>query len=325
MVYKKEGGGKTETGKTLCVVFCSIYPFLLCFCLTIFTLGCGQGGERIGIGSANLLSYSFSTEKEYKATIYKYETLIKNHPQYADRLLFEMGIIHGHPRNVWKCYAKALECYEKIINDYPASMFRKDSQMLVLQIHNVILKDRLISKQQEQIDSFRRGVKDKDQEIKKLQSRVALLKKKVFDLRKEPVDKVLIEKKKRLLTLISDGVAVKSYNIALGGNPLGPKERRGDKKTPEGIYTIEARNRHSDYHLSLRISYPNEQDKARARKLGVSPGGDVMIHGIKNGLSWVGSLHSELDWTQGCIAVTNEEMEEIARLVPTGSIVEIKP
>ena len=81
----------------------------------------------------------------------------------------------------------------------------------------------------------------------------------------------------------------------------------------------------SDYHMSLRISYPNETDKKRAKELGVSPGGDIMIHGIKNGFSWIGSFHAEIDWTKGCIAVTDEEMDEIERLVPNGTRVEIRP
>jgi len=111
----------------------------------------------------------------------------------------------------------------------------------------------------------------------------------------------------------------------LGGNPNGPKERQGDNKTPEGTYVINSRNRDSRYHLSLRISYPNEKDKKRAKELGVSPGGDIMIHGIKNGFSWAGGLHTEVDWTKGCIAVTDEEIEEIEKLVPNGAIVEIRP
>jgi murein L,D-transpeptidase YafK len=118
---------------------------------------------------------------------------------------------------------------------------------------------------------------------------------------------------------------IRTYKIALGGNPVGPKESQGDNKTPEGTYIIDSRNRNSGYHLSLRISYPNEKDKMRAKELGVSPGGDIMIHGIKNGLSWVGAYHAEVDWTKGCIAVTDEEMEEIDRLVPDGTIVEIRP
>ena len=125
--------------------------------------------------------------------------------------------------------------------------------------------------------------------------------------------------------MFANGKVIRTYKIALGGNPKGPKERQGDNKTPEGVYTIDARNGDSRYHLSLHISYPNEKDKHRAGRLGVSPGGDIMIHGIKNGYSWVGNSHTTYDWTNGCIAVTDEEMEEIYRLVPIGTVVEIKP
>ena len=196
---------------------------------------------------------------------------------------------------------------------------------MVLQIKNVIIKDNLIAEQQAQIETYRRGIKAKEYEIIALQKKIETLEEKVFELRTEPVDKVLIEKKKRRLTLISKGKAIKVYKIALGGNPVGPKEREGDKKTPEGTYTIESRNRHSEYHLSLRISYPNEKDIKRAKARGVSPGSNIMIHGIKNGLAWVGGFHTKMDWTEGCIAVTNKEMEEIARLVPNGTPVEIRP
>jgi len=138
-------------------------------------------------------------------------------------------------------------------------------------------------------------------------------------------DKILIEKNARRLTLLSQGQVVKTYRIALGGNPEGPKEKEGDNKTPEGTYTIDGRNRKSGYHLSLHISYPNEKDRKRAKELGVSPGGQIMIHGIKNGFGWIGALHTYHNWTQGCIAVTNEEIEEIAALVPDGTPVEIRP
>jgi murein L,D-transpeptidase YafK len=159
----------------------------------------------------------------------------------------------------------------------------------------------------------------------KLQESVATLEDTVFALRAEAVDKVLIEKQARRLTLLSKGAVVKTYQIALGGNPVGPKERQGDNKTPEGTYIIDARNGNSGYHLSLHISYPNEKDRKRARELGVSPGGDIMIHGIKNGFEPVGVAHTESDWTEGCIAVTNPEMEEIYKFVPNGTLVEITP
>ncbi len=125
--------------------------------------------------------------------------------------------------------------------------------------------------------------------------------------------------------LLSKGKVLKTYTIALGGNPVGPKERQGDNKTPEGTYVIDSRNRDSRYHISLHISYPNEKDKQRAKELGVSPGGDIMIHGIKNDLSSVGDLHAKVDWTKGCIAVSDEEIEEIDRWAPNGTIVEIRP
>jgi len=181
----------------------------------------------------------------------------------------------------------------------------------------------------QQIESLEREVKSKDNEIIVLQKKIEALeqevKSKFFALRNGPADKILIEKKERLLTLISKDKVLKTYKIALGGNPNGPKERQGDNKTPEGTYVIDSRNKDSRYHLSLHISYPNEKDKKRARELGVSSGGDIMIHGIKNGFSWMGDLHAERDWTKGCIAVTDEEIEEIDKLVPNGTIVEIRP
>jgi murein L,D-transpeptidase YafK len=118
---------------------------------------------------------------------------------------------------------------------------------------------------------------------------------------------------------------LRSYRVALGGNPVGPKRRRGDGKTPEGLYTITARNSGSAFHRSLRISYPNAADRARARRDGVNPGGDIMIHGLPNGRGYIGKAHRLVDWTDGCIAVTDEEIEEIWRLAPNGTPVQIDP
>jgi len=152
-----------------------------------------------------------------------------------------------------------------------------------------------------------------------------MLEQKVFLIQKGPADKILIEKKERRLTLISKGEMLKTYKIALGGNPIGPKERQAITKLRRGPTLSNSRNKDSRYHLSLHISYPNEKDRKRAKELGVSPGGDIMIHGIKKGFSWVGDSHTEVDWTKGCIAVTDEEIEEIEKLVPNGTIVEIRP
>jgi tetratricopeptide (TPR) repeat protein len=293
--------------------------------LLFFIAGCNHSGEGSLANSLSLLANDFFARGNYEAALGEYEKLISMKPEIADRVLFEMGIIYAHPGNVQKNLPKALECYRKIISNYPESDYRRDSQMMMLQIENVIIKDNLIADQQALIDTYRQEIKARENEIMVLQKKIETLEQKFFGLREAPVDKVLIEKKKRRLTLISNGEAIKIYKIALGGNPIGPKEKQGDNKTPEGTYTIESRNRHSEYHLSLRISYPNEKDKKRAEKLGYSPGGDIMIHGIKNGFSWVGGLHSEIDWTEGCIAVTNKEMEEIARMVPNGTPVEIRP
>lgn len=138
-------------------------------------------------------------------------------------------------------------------------------------------------------------------------------------------DKVIIEKRARILTLSSNGEVIKSYKVALGRNPEGAKEKEGDNKTPEGTYTIDTRHTKSSYHLALHVSYPNAQDIQRAKQQGVSPGGSIMIHGIRNGLGWIGKFHRKFDWTKGCIAVTNDEIDEIGRLVANGTPVEIKP
>ena len=138
-------------------------------------------------------------------------------------------------------------------------------------------------------------------------------------------DRVLIEKSARRLTLLVDGEAMRSYSVALGANPKGHKQREGDERTPEGVYSIDARNPNSSFHLSLRISYPNAQDRARAAAAGEDPGGLIMIHGMRNGLGWLGGLHRLIDWTDGCIAVTNREMDEIWDAVPVGTPVDIRP
>ncbi|MDD2319749.1 MAG: L,D-transpeptidase family protein, partial [Geobacteraceae bacterium] len=143
--------------------------------------------------------------------------------------------------------------------------------------------------------------------------------------RGDTADNLLVEKSKRQLTLFANGKVLKVYRISLGKQPTGAKEREGDRKTPEGNYLIDYHKRDSNYHLALHISYPNEDDLERARREGVSPGSAIMIHGIRNGLGWLGELHQAWDWTGGCIAVTNEEMEELWQAVPDGTPIEIRP
>jgi murein L,D-transpeptidase YafK len=138
-------------------------------------------------------------------------------------------------------------------------------------------------------------------------------------------DRVLIEKKAHRMTLLNHGVVVKTYRVCLGPNPVGPKEREGDGRTPEGIYTIDSRNANSKFHRSLHVSYPNAVDRARARRLGVSPGGEIMIHGLPNRWRALGAAIQLTDWTAGCIAVRDNEIEEIWSAVPNGTGVEIRP
>jgi murein L,D-transpeptidase YafK len=141
----------------------------------------------------------------------------------------------------------------------------------------------------------------------------------------QKITRVLVLKKDHKLELLSGETIIKSYSVALGSGGMAPKQRQGDHLTPEGIYKIDRRNEKSKFHRALHISYPNDGDRERARKLGVEPGGDIMIHGITNGFGWIGSKHRAIDWTDGCIAVTDQEVEEIWKLVPDGTPIEIRP
>jgi murein L,D-transpeptidase YafK len=138
-------------------------------------------------------------------------------------------------------------------------------------------------------------------------------------------DSILILKKNHVMELLAGGKIIRTYKVALGQGGLAPKEREGDARTPEGRYVIDSRNTASAYHKALHISYPNSDDRNRAAKLGVSPGGAVMIHGLPNRKGWVGTTHRLYDWTLGCIAVTDQEIDEIWNLVPVGTPVDIRP
>jgi murein L,D-transpeptidase YafK len=138
-------------------------------------------------------------------------------------------------------------------------------------------------------------------------------------------DSMVLDKSERRLTMYHRGELVKEYEVALGKEPVGQKFYRGDGRTPEGLYYIEGRNPQSKYHLALRISYPSDADRKRAARLGNTAGGDIMIHGLPPAFATVGALHRQQDWTLGCVAVTNEEIEEIWRSVPNGAWIQIKP
>lgn len=138
-------------------------------------------------------------------------------------------------------------------------------------------------------------------------------------------DRVLVLKKERTLQLLSQGKVIKTYKVALGGDPLGPKTRQGDHKTPEGVYILDYRNAHSQFYKSLHISYPNEHDRTAARRSGVAPGGDVFVHGLPRGYGSIGAAHRLHDWTDGCVAVTDQEIDEIWLSVADGTPIEIRP
>jgi murein L,D-transpeptidase YafK len=139
------------------------------------------------------------------------------------------------------------------------------------------------------------------------------------------VDLVRVDKSERRMELVSENQVLRTYAIALGANPVGHKQQEGDERTPEGRYTLDWRNPNSAFTRSIHISYPNETDKVRARKAGVSPGGMIMIHGQSKGFGWWAWLFQLFDWTNGCIAVTDEEMNEIWDMVADGTPIEITP
>lgn len=138
-------------------------------------------------------------------------------------------------------------------------------------------------------------------------------------------DEVIVNKHQRSLLLMKNGKCIKKYRISLGNNPIGHKTQENDGKTPEGKYIIDYRNPRSKYHLSLHISYPNESDKLQAKLRGVSPGGNIMIHGMPNNSSELKWYKRRKDWTAGCIAVTNDEMEEIWDAVSNRTPIRINP
>jgi murein L,D-transpeptidase YafK len=138
-------------------------------------------------------------------------------------------------------------------------------------------------------------------------------------------DSIVVEKMKHTLTLFASGLPMRTYLVALGKQPKGDKIAIGDGRTPEGVFHIDFRNAQSRYHKSLHISYPDAAHVERANSVGSSPGGDIMIHGLPPAYASMGAAHRRVDWTEGCIAVTDAEIEEIWRAVPDGALIHIKP
>ena len=139
------------------------------------------------------------------------------------------------------------------------------------------------------------------------------------------IDKLVVNKSERQMLAYSNGKLVKIYKISLGGNPIGDKEFEGDKKTPEGNYIINDKNPNSGYHKNLGVSYPNEEDIENAKRLEKPVGGDIKIHGLRNRTGIISKFHRWTDWTLGCIAVTDEEIDELYNAVKIGTPIEIHP
>lgn len=141
----------------------------------------------------------------------------------------------------------------------------------------------------------------------------------------EKADFVLVVKSERKLYLVRDERLYASFPVTFGSNPEGHKVQEGDGRTPEGLYVLDYKNASSGYHRSIHVSYPNEEDRANARELGVSPGGDIMIHGQKNGFGWLGFLSRFVNWTDGCIALKDREMDQLWEAIDPGTPIEIRP
>lgn len=138
-------------------------------------------------------------------------------------------------------------------------------------------------------------------------------------------DLVVVHKAARRLELFRGNELLKTYAVSLGRHPIGTKTQQGDGRTPEGEYRLDYRNPGSSFHKALHISYPEPADIESARSRGVDAGGLVMVHGMRNGLGWLGRLHRAIDWTDGCVAVTNGEIDELWRVVPDGTKIILKP
>ncbi len=141
----------------------------------------------------------------------------------------------------------------------------------------------------------------------------------------QKADAVLVVKSEKRLYLLDAGEEFASYHVTFGADPNGHKERQGDGRTPEGRYVLDYKNRQISYYRSIHISYPNEQDRRAARDLGADPGGDIMIHGQPNGWGWAGIVLQNLSWTDGCIALTDSDMDHVWQAVDPGTPVEIRP
>ncbi len=141
----------------------------------------------------------------------------------------------------------------------------------------------------------------------------------------QPADRVIVTKSSRRMELLREGAVIASYKVSLGLVPIGQKQREGDFRTPEGRYRLTRRNAQSDYFLAVQVSYPEAADLAMARKNGWAPGGSIMVHGLPNLLKYSRERYLTSDWTDGCIALSNEDMLDFWLLTGDGTPIEIRP
>ena len=141
----------------------------------------------------------------------------------------------------------------------------------------------------------------------------------------QPVDRVVVHKAKRLMELYREDAVVASFKVSLGLVPIGQKQREGDYRTPEGRYRLTRRNAQSDFFLAVQVSYPEPADVALARRNGWAPGGAIMVHGLPNQLKYSRDRYLSTDWTDGCIALSNEDMLDFWLLTGNGTPIEIRP
>lgn len=141
----------------------------------------------------------------------------------------------------------------------------------------------------------------------------------------QKADFVLVIKSESRLYLQKKGQTLKQYHVVFGANPVGHKQKQGDERTPEGRYVLDYKKADSSFYRAIHISYPNKQDRQRAKELGVNPGGSIMIHGQKNGYGWLSLVAQRFNWTDGCIALTDSDMDEIWNAIDPGTPIEIRP
>lgn len=138
------------------------------------------------------------------------------------------------------------------------------------------------------------------------------------------IDLVKVDKSENKMYLLEKGKIKKEYHVALGGSPKGHKQQEGDQKTPEGLYTLDYKKEDSSFYRAMHISYPNKIDLENAKNKGVSAGGFIMVHGQRNWLGWLSGVTQNFNWTDGCIALTNAEMDEFMTLVAVGTKIQIE-